>query len=404
MRGALNYNEDKVARGVAELIASSGFACDIDELGISQKLNRFNTLISNTTKVSYNTVHLSLNFAPGENLDTETLQQIARDYMARIGFANQPFLVYRHDDTSHPHIHIVTTPILKNGRSINIHNLAKRKSYVRKEIELEYGLVVAESRKKEQSLPLQPVSLQAVHYGQSETKKAISNIVQEVVARYKFTSLDELNAVLRQYNVFADRGGTGSRMYQKGGLVYSLVDSDGYKTGVPIKASSIFSNPTLSELQKKFKRNGTLKTAFQQNVQSKVLAALDRSKSTTEFMEGLKRRNVGLSVQYHSSGTMQHISFVDHFTKSVFSSDELGISVDTLLHRLNVTPMKKIDIDRKGKNPATSANHHKPIEHASNPNNNTESADILKILLTTDSHQPELSPEFLRKRKKKRKR
>lgn len=404
MRGALNYNEDKVTRGVAELIAASGFACDIDDLGISQKLNRFNALISNSTKVSYNTVHVSLNFAPGEDLDTETLQRIARDYMARIGFANQPFLVYRHDDTTHPHIHIVTTPILQNGRSIYIHNLAKRKSEpARKEIELEYGLVVAESRKKEQSLPLQPVSLQAAHYGHSETKKAISNIVTEVVARYKFSSLDELNAALRQYNVFADRGGPGSRMLQKGGLVYSLIDSDGYKKGVPIKASSIFSNPTLSELQKKFKRNSALKPAFQQNVQSKVLAVLENSKSTAEFMEGLKRRKLGLSVQYDSSGTMQHISFVDHFTKSVFTSDDLGISAVTLLHRLNVSPLKNSGIDKKREKPASSAPHHKPTAHTGNTGN-TESTDVLKILLTTDSHQPELSPEFLRKRKKKRRR
>src|SRR6478672_2015708 len=109
MKGALNYNEDKVSRGVAELIAASGFACNVEELGFSEKLNRFNALIDNTSKVSYNTVHLSLNFAPGENLDNETLQRIAWDYMSRIGFGNQPYLVYRHDDTNHPHIHIVTT-------------------------------------------------------------------------------------------------------------------------------------------------------------------------------------------------------------------------------------------------------------------------------------------------------
>jgi hypothetical protein len=401
MRGALNYNEDKVSRGVAELIAASGFACNVEELGFSQKLNRFKTLIDNSTKVSYNTVHLSLNFASGENLDTETLQRIAWDYMSRIGFANQPYLVYRHDDTSHPHIHIVTTPILQNGRSINIHNLAKRKSEpARKEIEVEYGLVIAESRKNDQSLPLQPVLLEAARYGHSETKKAISNIVREVVARYKFTSLDELNAVLRQYNVFADRGGTSSRIYQKGGLVYSLIDSGGYKTGVPIKASSIFSNPTLTELQKKFKRNRLLKPAFQQNVQSKVWAVLERSKSTSQFMEGLKRRKLGCSIQYHSNGMMQNISFVDHFTKSVFSGDDLGISADALLRQLNVPPLKEIETDRKLKKTASPVFRDKSATHTKN----IESTDILKILLATDSHQPELSPEFFRKRKKKRKR
>lgn len=398
IKGALNYNENKAQQGVAEIILASGFACDINDLGFSQKLRRFNELIQNTSKVANNTLHISLNFAPGEDLDNEKMQTIAMDYMNKIGFKGQPYLVYRHDDSSHPHVHIVTTPIKQNGRSINIHNIGKRLSEpARKAIEQEYGLVVAESRKKAQTLPLEPVSIQAAYYGKSETKRIISNIVQEVVARYKFTSIDELNAVLRQYNVVADRGSVNSRMYQCGGLVYSIIDKYGYKTGVPIKASSIYSKPTLAALQRKFVKNQVSRPAYQKIVQAKVFDTLSKSTSTSIFMAKLRERNIGCSVQYEPGDNIKEIRFVDHSTRSVFSCEDLGISVHALLSRLHQPQSKSIDYNPKEIS-------YKNEQYTAPQLNNPVLLGLLQKLLESESYQPDVSPEFLRKRKKKRNR
>lgn len=398
IKGALNYNENKVQQGVAEIILASGFACDINDLGFSQKLRRFNELIQNTSKVANNTLHISLNFTPGEDLDNEKMQTIAMDYMDKIGFKGQPYLVYRHDDSAHPHFHIVTTPIKQNGRSINIHNIAKRLSEpARKAIEQEYGLVIAESRKKAQALPLEPVSIQTAYYGKTETKRIISNIVQEVVARYKFTSLDEMNAVLRQYNVVADRGFVNSRMYQSGGLIYSVIDKNGYKTGVPIKASSIYSKPTLAVLQRKFVKNQVTRATYQKIVQTKIFDILSKSTSTSIFMGKLRESNVGCSVQYESSDSIKEIRFVDHSTRSVFSCEDLGISVHALLSRLSQSQSKNIDYNQ---NEISYRNEQNTISEPIN----AVLLGLLKKLLESDSYQPDISPEFLRKRKKNRSR
>lgn len=399
MKGALSYNEHKVKQGKAEIIAASGFACDVENLGFSEKLTRFDQLIQNSSKVSTNTLHISLNFAPGESLDTETLQNIARDYMERIGFGEQPFLAYRHDDAAHPHIHIVTTPIKQNGRTINIHNIARRKSEpARKAIEVEYELIKAEGRKQSQSFPLKPIPLQAAYYAQAETKRAISNIVQEVVARYRYTSLEELNMILRQFNIMADRGSASSRMYQKRGLVYSMIDKDGYKIGVPIKASSIFTSPTLSVLEKKFEGNRVIRPSFQNKVQTKIFSALAKSSSTVSFMEKLKEWNIGCTVLYESTGTIKDISFVDHSVRTVFSCQDLGISPNELLVKLNHPQ-------------ASNANNHNKSEISTISDKvNTghtktlPSLDLLKTLLTTEAHQPDISPEFFKKKRKKRSR
>ncbi|WP_254492143.1 hypothetical protein, partial [Salmonella enterica] len=76
----------------------------------------------------------------------------------------------------------------------------------------------------------------------------ITNIVNAVIRTYKFTSLAEFNAVLKQFNVIADRGRENTLMFQKNGLMYSIINEKGEQVGVPIKASAIYGKPTLASL------------------------------------------------------------------------------------------------------------------------------------------------------------
>src|SRR5688572_1414292 len=101
MRGALSYNEQKVREGKAELIFASNFSRDIAEMGFSEKLLRFKKLSDLSEKSKTNTLHLSLNFSPDDLVDVVTMRKIAEDYMDRIGFGHQPYLVYNHTDTAH---------------------------------------------------------------------------------------------------------------------------------------------------------------------------------------------------------------------------------------------------------------------------------------------------------------
>lgn len=381
IRGALSYNEQKIHDGTAELILASQFSRDINEMGFSEKLLRFEKLNQLNEKTKTNTLHLSLNFPPDEQLDQEKLQLIAIDYMERIGFGDQPFLVYQHKDTGHPHVHIVTTTIQSNGKPIFLHNLAKRKSEpARKAIELEYNLIKADGRKQ-------------TSYLGSSTK--ISNIVSRVVNEYKYASLDELNAILRQFNVIADRGGPESFLYQKGGLVFFQIDKDGYKIGKSIKASSIYKSPTLPVLVRKFQRNNVSKLYYVKKVQGKVSYALTNSSSAFEFGQLLKEKDVGCSVQYGNNGEITSISFVDHISKTVFKSEDIGLTIPAVLGKLRIQ-----------QNPTISDKHISYVKddipsHAASSNHYPFT--IIKTLLSSDQYQPQISPEFFKKKKKKRK-
>ena len=166
------------------------------------------------------------------------MEEIASVYMTKIGFGEQPFLIYSHHDAGHPHLHIVSTNIRNDGSRISLHNIGRNQSEkARKEVENDFGLIKASDSNKQQ-YRIKPMPAKPVPYGKTDSKRAISDVVNAIAMTYKYTSVAELNAILRQYNVMADRGTEDSFMYRKGGLQYRILDNDGNKIGVPINAVS----------------------------------------------------------------------------------------------------------------------------------------------------------------------
>ena len=321
--GALNYNENKVKVEKAELIYENGYAKNIHQLSFDDKLKRLTDLASKNEQVKTNTVHISLNFAIGEEINQEKLNEIVSEYMDRIGFNNQPYLVYQHQDAGHPHVHIVTTNIKTSGERISLHNLGKTKSEkARKAIELKYGLVQASQ--KENFQKQEGHNLTKVEYGKTDTKRAITNVVNEVLKTYKFTSLPELNAVLNQYNVAADRGSKESRMFSKNGLVYWVLDYKGNKIGVPIKASNISGKPTLKALEGRFHQNEMLRKPFKERIKQSIDSVLMTKASKAGFQKALQSKGIQVVFRQNEEGRLYGITFVDNHLKVVFNGSDLG--------------------------------------------------------------------------------
>ncbi len=326
IEAALNYNEKKVQKGIAVCLHAANYLKEAKEMNFYQKLAGFERLNSLNERATTKTLHVSLNFDPSEKLAENKLLQIASDYMEKIGFGNQPYLVYKHEDAGHPHIHIVSTTIKADGNRINTHNIGRNQSEkARKEIEQQYGLVRAERQQQLISPGIKPVDAEKVMYGKSQTKRGISNVVGAVFSSYKFCSLPELNAALRQFNVVADRGKEEGRIYKKRGLVYRVLDEAGNKVGVPIKASAIGCKPTLDNLEKKFAVNETAKEKLIPFVKVKVDECLAKSPTTmNELMDYLKQKNIYTALRQNAEGRLYGITFVDNQNKCVFNGSDLG--------------------------------------------------------------------------------
>ena len=322
----LNYNENKVKEGSASAIYAANYPMDIEQLTFENKLRRLKNQAALNENVTRNSVHISLNFDPSESLSTSMLAQIADTYMDKIGYGQQPYLVYQHFDSGHPHIHIVSVKVKEDGSRIDMQNIGRNQSeQARKEIEKNFNLVKA-SVKEQQASTLKPVNIQRVQYGRSETKRAITNVLELVVNGYRFTSLPELNAVLQQYNVYADKGTENSRIFIHLGLVYRILNEAGEKVGVPIKASDIFNKPTLSFLESRYEQNEKQRQQYKSRLTNTIDQTLLKhpSSSLIDLLINLKSQGVRAVLRQNKDGLIYGITYVDHRTKCVFNGSDLG--------------------------------------------------------------------------------
>ena len=404
--GALNYNENKMRNDKAQLIEASGYFKDLEDLNFYDKLLRLTDLASRNERTKTNTVHISLNFAVGEQLEKHILQQIVNDYMEQIGFGNQPYLAYQHADAGHPHVHIVTTNIQISGERISLHMLGKTKSEAaRKAIELQYGLQQAGNKPDELKLP-ERIPLKQVSYGKTETKRAITNVVNEVIKSYKFTSIPEFNAVLNQFNVTADRGSKDSRMYEKNGLVYWVLDEKGNRLGVPIKASSIYGKPTLKTLEDRFRLNEVLRKPLREQLKNTIDTLLAKQITKAKFQQELYQKGIQVIFRQNEEGRLYGVTFVDHQTKSVFNGSDLGkaYSAASFINRFGNTDNLKNLPDSSNKNTGSDNNNTNTINNHTGGQGNFNSGNSLLDNLFQEEHQDMSALSRLQQTKRKKKR
>ncbi|MBB6611805.1 relaxase/mobilization nuclease domain-containing protein [Pontibacter sp. Tf4] len=409
IHGVLHYNEQKVQEGKAELILASRFLQSPADLTFQQKLRRFRRLQEMAPRVKTNVLHISLNFHPTEQLTDIQYSQIAASYMQRIGFGEQPYLVYRHHDAGHPHLHLVTTNITRDGKRINTHNIGREKSeQARKAIEQEFGLLPAQGNAIVAALPRSLDQLEKVWYGQEETRQGIARVVHTILKHFNVTSLPELNVVLRQYNITADQGSANSLMHRRKGLVYSILGQDGQKAGVPLKASSLPGRPTLAKLEKQFSYNRQHRPFLCNVLRTHVTQALHQADrdGPPAFLQHLNRAGIQVLFRESARGQVYGATFLDYRNRAVINGRELGKAYGArqLLARLSRSQQGEgvVGTPRTGEiTPAIKPRGVAPTSRGILPPA-TQPENVIRELLEA-RQEPAYLPAALKRKKRKRK-
>src|SRR5579862_4348335 len=297
----LRYHEEKVVRGVAELISAGNFLENPAELDQQAKISRFTERMQLNERTKNATLHVSLNWDPKdlEKISGKGLSTIAGEYMKKIGFEKQPYLVYRHDDAEHPHVHIVSTFISRDGSRIRDSWIGRRLSRPAcREFERVLGLVSTEQRRltpeQAQEAGRETENLKRNHFRKS-TSGGIRDVLDRVIDQYAYGSLDELNAVLRAYRVRAIACSEKSRTSQRRGLVYARLNEHGMESHMRVKSSSFDSRPTLEKLERRFKENESSLIRDSIRIRNAVDWVLVRPPATTEaFRRAMEKERVGV--------------------------------------------------------------------------------------------------------------
>ena len=138
-KGIINYILDP--KKGTELIDSSGVRTD----DISHIIQSFIDQTNLNPRVSKVVGHISLSFSTQDSpkLSNEFMTQAAREYMEKMGIKDTQYIIGRHFDKEHPHIHIAFNRIDNNGKTISDRNDRFRSEKICKELTTKYGLYFA---------------------------------------------------------------------------------------------------------------------------------------------------------------------------------------------------------------------------------------------------------------------
>lgn len=101
------------------------------------------------SKISEPVGHISLSWHPNDapKLSDAAMVKVAQDYMKRMGIVNTQYMLVRHFDTDHPHLHIVYNRVDNDGNTISNSNERHRNRAVCKAITMEYGFTLGRGKK-----------------------------------------------------------------------------------------------------------------------------------------------------------------------------------------------------------------------------------------------------------------
>ena len=319
--GALGYNFKKVEKGEANILLAAELYQDREgRYTMEDVLADMEALIPKKCRTKKAVFHCSLNPHPDEKLSDETLMQIAREYTEALGYGNQPYIVFKHNDIAREHIHIVSLRVDSRGQKINDKFEKRRSKQITDALERKYSLIPSS---KVTDREMKEVS--KIDTTKGNIKEQVAKMLLSVLKHYEFCSLGELNAILSIYNLAVEEVKTEFRGKKYEGLVYVPTDDKGDKVSSPIHASDIGRGVGYTAVQNRMQKSKQAIKPLIPTVRNKVLQAMRTSpKTEEELRQRLEEQGLRVFIRKNESGRIYGITFIDDKEGIALNGSRLG--------------------------------------------------------------------------------
>lgn len=417
--GMVRYNHDKAKSSKtsekdAELIGTKNIITPSFE-SIVSTIQDYNSKNKRVTKPN---IHISLNFYKDDLHDNEKILEIGNDYMAQMGFEDQPYAVYRHFDREHPHIHIVSSMINSEGKKINDSNIYYRSQALTRKLEEKNNITKATCKRgvlEENNIH------KAIYEHLDHGKHSLTGILNEVlytVLDSKPTSENEFDKLLENYQVkrfvSLDKNQNAKGHYFDLYPLEYLNEANPFKKSKGIEGIALDSNYSYESIQIQLMLNKKGKEQLKNGIMGKIYSVLnpilDQQSpiKTSTLATNLKKKGIELITKRTQTGdnldAIYGLLFKDIHTKQTYSASEIKLKTKDLLNLLE-------DDEKQNKNITYHTDISKnTIEQKlfvveSQPNNGTVSSffEALNTILTsTYSSLDDQQTDKKKKRKKLR--
>jgi hypothetical protein len=362
LKGALQYNFNKVEQGNAAVISANNIMTPDDIAGTNMEMvmQSFLPNIENNNRTKNITFSCNLDpaFDDAVRLSDADFADIAKDYMEKMGYGNQPYVVFKHQDIERTHIHIVSIRVDADGKRLDTHFEQVKSNRIRKELDQKYKLIEEPNRSNRKGNAIDPnrandyiekkgAKIQGfaesfpLHEGDRDVVNTMRGILNYVEERYSPKDIKELNKILRLWNIQAKTISVSDKKgSQKEGAVYSIIDRAGHPVGHLLKGSLFGPKHSISGLNKRFETAQKLdRTVAVKNIAKAVNKVLSDFKTVSlpTFQDELKKSGIAVQINKAKDGRMAGISFIDNTSGTVAKGSELGkqFSISSLLSRLS---------------------------------------------------------------------
>jgi hypothetical protein len=321
--GALTYNQLKVEKDNGQVLYTSKIIQTPDgSYTVNQLLRSFEPYLLANRKTEKPILHISLNPDPKDKVSDEQFEGLAQMYMQKMGYAEQPFVAFKHTDIDRTHIHIVSVCVDEEGRKISDKFEKRRSMDVCRELEKEYCLISAIEKKQN---PQNQIFI-PVDYKIGDIKSQMASVIRHLPRHYKFEGFGTYNALLSLFNITAEEVKGEYNGTPRKGLVYFALNDKGEKASNPFKASLFGKQTGYVQLQQHYAQSKKLlkDAPSKALLKTTIEMSFQEASNEREFKKRLLERGINTVVRRNGEGRVYGITFVDHSTKSVWNGSQLG--------------------------------------------------------------------------------
>ena len=335
---AIQYNEKKVAEGKAEVIFSSKIA------NPKNPMETFSVYERGSRRCEKMSFHASINPAKADNMTQEKVIAFTKELMEHLGYGNQPYIIYRHDDIDRVHYHLVSVRVDENGRKIPDRQEGRRCNKIMKDLEQKYGFTVgladkpvketkADGKKAEETKDMgeakekddgpKKVDYQRFDPKRGEYMKQMEELVAQAM-KYYFITTEQFKMLMREFGVEVGHAKVGRKIY----LTFTGIDpKTQHKCTAPIIGKDLNAASLEDVRQRAMDCRKELRTKEGKRAANLARVALEHGTSELHTRRILRKFNIGLKLSKSKDGKIFGVTLIDHQTRCVFKVSDLhGIS------------------------------------------------------------------------------
>ncbi len=191
--GVLAYNQKKVDKEKGSVLDSN-----LASTSVIMQTKEFNVVRQLRPNLSKAVYHTSLNLPYSDKLSDNDFTDLAKDYLEGMGFDDNQYILYKHNDQDHSHIHIVANRVKYSGEVVSDSQDFKRSEALVRKLELKYNLTILVQKEESNALTKGEIE-KCLRTGEPPERLELQNILTEILKVKR--SIDDFEKRLKEKNV-----------------------------------------------------------------------------------------------------------------------------------------------------------------------------------------------------------